>query len=119
MTTSVGSTGDVRMEFPAFVSTLEEGAEGCATVTVAGFLFRREFGKALTDFREVKQRVVAESVRAPGRAQNKAFRLAVKGRQCMSIARHGDHADKAASAELVGNFVELAQQPRIVGCVIG
>src|SRR5208282_3221949 len=82
---------------------LEESAKSHASMTVAGFLFRAEFGERLVDCREIKQRIVSESILAKGRIENDAFGGAAESAQRLAVASRGEHADETGSAFCFGD----------------
>src|SRR5271165_558486 len=109
----------MRMTFCAFVLPLKKLAKCGTAVAVFGLLFGGEFGEGLANLREIEQRIIPKSIGAAWFAQNETFGPAVKSRQRMSVARRRDDADKAASAVLVRDVVQLPQQAGIVGLVGG
>src|SRR5664279_5665900 len=100
------------MHLAEMVRPLQKLAEGGSAMTVLGFLLGGQLGKRFVDLGKEEKRIVAESVRAAGGVQNQPFGLAMKCRQGVSVARHGNHADEASGAVFVRNFMQLAQQPR-------
>src|ERR1700690_3177922 len=109
MTKGRRSSPGVRVVFGAFVLPLQEGAKSRAAMAVVRLFLGDEFGEGLADFREVKQRIVAEAIFAARRTQNHAFSFAVESGQRVSVAGGGNHADEAPGAIFVGNIMQLAQ----------
>ena len=105
------------MQVTEMVCPFEKQAEGVSAMAVSGLLFRGEFGEGLLDLGKKEQRIVAETIGPARRVQDDAFGFAVECCQSVSIARHGNHSNEAASAVLVGNIVQFAQQSSVVGLV--
>ena len=98
---------------------VEELAEGCATVAVLRFFFRRQFGEGFLNGRKIKQRVIPESTRAPGRIEQQALRLAAKYIKDLPVAGDGDHAHEPGGALFGRNLSEFPNQAGIIGLVVG
>jgi hypothetical protein len=102
------------MLFVVFVLPREKRSKGRTSVTVEGLLFGSQFGKGLSDPREVEERVVSESIQSSRRSQDDALGLALKRSQRVTVTSYGNCADKPGGAELFGNVVQVAQEPGIV-----
>ena len=109
----------MRMAIFTLVFPRKKRAERRPAMTVSGFLLSRELGESLANLGKVEERIVAESIEAARRTQDDAFGRPVKRRQRVAVARGSDHADESPGTEFVGHIVQLAQQPRIVGLVVG
>ena len=97
----------MRMQVIEVVRPLQKLAEGRATMAVFGFFLGGQLGERFVDLGKKEQRIVAKSVRAARGVQDQAFGLAMERCQGVSVARHGNHADEAASTVLVRNIMQL------------
>src|ERR1700686_1981188 len=93
--------------------------ESFSAVAVLSFLFGRQLSESLLDWREVEKRVVAKSVRSAWNVQQDALSLPAKNRQRVSVPGRGNDAHKTSGALIWRNFSQLANQPCVVGLIVG
>ena len=88
-------------------------------MAVPGFFFRSQLSEGFFNPRRIKQRIIAEAVRAAWSIQNHTFCLSSKYGQNFAIAGGGDHAYETSGPIFWRNFLQFAEQARVVGLVIG
>jgi len=88
-------------------------------MAVLGFLFRAQLRECLLDLRKIKQRIIAETICSARTVKNDSFGCPAKSRQRLAVPGGGQHADESSSSLSVCNALQLMQNARIVGVVIG
>src|SRR5208282_3050585 len=103
----------------AGVAPLQQLPECRAAMAVARLFFRAQFSESLLNPRKIKQRIVAEAVRAPRRIQNRSLSRAAKCRQRLAIASHREHAHESSRASLRWSISKFSQDARVVRLIVG
>src|SRR5437879_13516819 len=94
---------------------LKKTAKRCAAMAELRLLFRAQLGKGFSNLRKIKQRIVAEAIRAAWSIEDDALGCTAEDRKRFSIARGGDDANEACGAMIGGNAFQFGQQTGIGG----
>src|SRR5437588_12879405 len=98
---------------------LQELSKGRATMAVSGFFFGGKFGECFFDLRKIKNRIVAEAIRASRSIKNNSFCFPTKSSKRFSVARRGQNANKSPRPFVGRDLLHFAEYPRVVSRIIG
>jgi len=112
--------GPLSVTMPALLPLipLQKFPEGGAAMAVLRFFFCRQLRKCFLNRGKIKERVVAEAIRAARSVEDHPFGSATEHRQGLAIPRRGYDTDETSSALLWWDTSKLSNQARVIRLII-